>query len=105
MKNNGKEFFIAFFGSLAANVGLMILFYYLHAKQGMFGGIDVARFTSIAIVITPLIAGIVCYARHKQKDDRTGAVAAVALMSFAAAFMGCICGAMIAANLFGKING
>ena len=104
LKNNGKEYFIAFCASVIANIAVMVLFYYLHAKQGLFASLDVARFTSIAVVMTPLIAGIVCYARHRKKDDTINAVIAVALLSFAAAFVGCVGGAAIAAGAFGKLT-
>ena len=104
LKNNGKEYFIAFCACVCANIAVMVLFYYLHATQGMFASLDVPRFTSIAVVMTPLIAGIICYARHKKKDDTTSAVIAVSLMSFAAAFVGCVAGAAIAASAFGKLT-
>ena len=105
LKNNSKEIFTAFFGSLVANIGLMMIYFYLHKNHGLFEGLDVARYTSIAVVITPLITGIICYARHKNKDDSVGAVITVSLISLAAAFIGCISGAVIAANIFGKMNG
>ena len=104
LKNNSKEYFIAFCASVIANIAVMVLFYYLHAKQGLFASLDVARFTSIAVVMTPLIAGIVCYARHRKKDDTINAVIAVSLISFAAAFAGCVAGAAIAASAFGKLT-
>jgi hypothetical protein len=102
LKNNGKELFIAFIGSMAANLGLMVIYYYLHIKQEMFSEFDIPRFTTVAIVLTPVIAGLICYARNKKKDDASGAVIAVCLLSFAAAFVGCISGAALAAGVFGK---
>ena len=102
LKNNSKEYFAAFFGSVIANIGLMMIYYLRHKNQGWFEGLDGARYTSIAVVFRPLIAGIICYARHKEKDDRAGAVITVALISFAAAFIGCVSGAAVSANLFGK---
>lgn len=83
----------------------MILFYYLHVKQEMFAGLDVARYTSVMIVLTAIVAGIVCYVKSKKKDGTTGAIISVSLISFVAAFAGCVSGAAIAANLFGKISG
>ena len=104
MKTNGKELLIAAIGSLIANLGLIMTYYYLHNKQGMFAGFDIPRFTTVAMVLTPVIAGLICYARHKKKDDTTSAVIAVSLMSFAAAFVGCVAGAAIAASAFGKLT-
>lgn len=105
LKNNGKELFVTLLCSLTANIALMVLFYFLHVKQIMFAGLDVARYTSIAIVLTAVISGIVCYKRHKDKDDTIGAVLLASLLSFAAAFVGCISGAAIAAGIFGNLNG
>lgn len=102
LKNNGKELFTAFIGALLINLVLMVIYYYLHIKQKMFGGFDVPRFTTVATVLTPVVAGIICYARHKKKDDTIEAVIAVALISLAAAFIGSIGGAVIAAGIFGK---
>ncbi len=102
LKNNGKEFFIAFIGALLANIALMMIYYYMHIKQSMFPQFDIPRFTTVAIVLTPVAAGIICYARHSKKDDTAGAVAAVALITLAAAFVGSVCGAAMAAGVFGK---
>ena len=102
MKNNGKELLIAAIGSLIANLGLMMIYYFLHIKQGLFSGFDIPRYTTVATVLTPVIAGLICYARHRKKDDTSGAVIAVGLLSFAAAFVGCISGAALAVSVFGK---
>jgi hypothetical protein len=102
LKNNGKEFFIAFIGAMLANIALMMIFYYLNVKQKMFAQLDVPRFTTVAVVLTPVVAGIICHARHKKKDDTAGAVIAVALITLASAFIGSVCGAAMAAAAFGK---
>ena len=102
LKNNGKEIFIAFIGAMLANIALMMIFYYLNVKQKMFAQLDVPRFTTVAVVLTPVVAGIICHARHKKKDDTAGAVIAVALITLAAAFIGSVCGAAMAAAAFGN---
>ena len=86
---------------MLANIALMMIFYYLNVKQNMFAQLDVPRFTTVAVVFTPVVAGIICYARHKKKDDTAGAVIAVALITLAAAFIGSVCGAAMAAAAFG----
>ncbi len=102
LNKNGKEYLTAFIGSAIINLVLMMIYYYLHVKQGVFSGFDIPRYTTVAIVLTPVIAGVICYFRHKKDDDRTGLIFPVALISFAAAFLGSILGAVIAANIFGK---
>ena len=67
MKNNGKEYFINFLSSIAINLGLMVLYYYLHAKQGFLPGLDIPRFTTVTVVFTAFFAGLISYFRHKEK--------------------------------------
>ncbi len=104
MKNNGKEFFITFLASIAINLGLMVLYYYLHAKHGFMPGLDIPRFTTVTVVFTAFFAGLICYFRHKEKSDVHGAVFLCTVIGLLGAFIGSVGGAVTAANLFGKIS-
>ena len=104
VKNNGKEYFINFLASIAINLGLMVLYYYLHAKQSFLPGLDIPRFTTVTVVFTAFFAGLISYFRHKEKSDVHGAVFICTVVGFLGAFIGSVGGAAIAANLFGKMS-
>ncbi|MBO5577031.1 MAG: hypothetical protein IKH90_03880 [Ruminococcus sp.] len=99
LKKNRKELFIAFAASVLGDLVLMMVYYYLHNKQGVFPEFDIARATTVAIVLTAFIAGIICYVRHKKDDNPAGITMIAALCSFAGAFIGSVSGTVIAANI------
>ena len=88
-----------FLTSLAADLGITALYYYLHTNKGFMPSFDIARFTTVAVVMTAFVAGLICYFRHKKKDDVYGAVFLSTLISFAGSFIGSISGAVLAANM------
>ena len=104
LKNNGKEFFITFIITALANVVCMMIYYYLRKNGIMFHTFDVARFTTVAIVFTAVVVAIIGAVRHKKKNNTFEVVTVCTLISLVSSFIGSVGGAVISANLFGRIT-
>ena len=104
LKNHGKEFFITLMITIAANLACMMVFFYLRKNGIMFREFDIARYTTIAVVFSAVIVCIIGIARHKKKNDTFEVVTLSTLISLVGSFIGSVSGAVISANIFGKIT-
>ena len=104
LKNNGKEFFITFIITAIVNLLCMMIYYYLRKNGIMFQSFDVARFTTVAIVFTAVAVAIIGAVRHKKKKNTFEVVTICTLISLVSSFIGSVGGAVISANLFGRIT-
>jgi NADH:ubiquinone oxidoreductase subunit 2 (subunit N) len=90
--------------TIAANLACMMVFFYLRKNGIMFREFDIARYTTIAVVFSAVIVCIIGIARHKKKDDTFEVVTLSTLISLVGSFIGSVSGAVISANIFGKIT-